>query len=94
MVGTQEGLYIYPVWVEKSILKVTHVIIHPTLEVPLNRDTEFKRNHQNSVLEVPKFLNCDWVPINARKIIKFSSFFVLIDTDEGSLHTLVRVDYS
>ena len=56
------------------------------LGVPLNRDSTFKRNHQNSVLEVPKFLDCDWVPINARKTIKFSSFFVLVDTDEGSLH--------
>ena len=86
LIGSQEGLYIYPLWVEESTLQVTHVVRYTVLGVPLNRDSGFKRNHQNSVLEDPKFLNCDWVPINAWKNIKFSPFFVLIDTDEGSLH--------
>ena len=58
-------VYIYLLWVEESTLQVTHVVRYTVLGVPLNRDSGFKRNHQNSVLEDPKFLNCDWVPINS-----------------------------
>ena len=62
------------------------MIIHPTLGVTVNRGTGFNRNHQNSVLELPKFLDFDCISINTSKIVNFLSFPFPIDTDERSLH--------